>query len=229
MQPALAHETTDDLVSKEKDLFSVNSMLNALILDDNKFDRRRLMRTCQESGLNMRFDEVSMVDELKSALDNNRYDIAFIDYVLPDGTGLQAVHRLLSHPAHTACATIMIAGQGDVDVAVAALKKGCSDYVEKANLTPNAIRRAVTNATQKANLQKEVNQAHGFQEAMTRVLDNFAQECETDIKPVLSRMLRTIRSGGNNGDEATQKQKLEESCRELWDCLEHIRKYTAKV
>lgn len=203
--------------------------IRALVLDDSNFDRRNLIRACEKGGLAMQFDQIASLAELDERLEDNAYDLFFIDYLLADGTGLEAINKILGHPSHAGSATIMIAGQGDVDVAVSAIKTGCSDYIEKSNMSPNAIRRAVTNALQKARLVQEVNEANGFKSSVQRVLEKFALDCKDDMKPVLSRMLREIRSMRGAGPSEQSAEVLEKSCQELWDFLGEIQDYAARI
>lgn len=221
--------TTTAFDLHDDDLLGFSGTIRTLVLDDNNFDRRNLIRTCERGGLGMEFDQVSSLAELDTMLEQNEYDLFFIDYLLVDGTGLEAISRIQGHPNHAGAATIMVAGQGDVDVAVNAIKTGCSDYIEKSNMTPSAIRRAVTNGLQKARLVREVNEANGFKASVQRVLEKFAQDCKDDMKPVLSRVLREVRSMRSGGPSEQTPEILEKSCQELWNFLEEIQSYAARM
>lgn len=204
--------------------------LLVLILDDSTFDRRRLVRECEGTGLNFRFREIASLTALEEALDAERFDLAFVDYRLNDGDGLMALEKIYAHPRHGSCATIMIAGDADARIAVRALKVGCSDYIEKSTISPNSIHRAVLNAIQKSALQHDVSTSRSRNDALVRVLDDFADDCARDMKPVVSRILRQIRSGRTAGGPAdTDGAQIERACQTLWKFLDDVEHYPRKL
>lgn len=231
--PANAAEASTDPVLEASTNFVLSDAdrINALVLDDNSFDRRRLMRECQQAGLDIVFKEVSSLFELKSALDSNVFDLIFVDFRLTDGDGIAALKRIYNHPRHIACATIMIAGEAETHVAVEAIRSGCSDYLVKSKIDANSIRRAVTNVIQKSSMQREIASANGMNAAMTSMIEGFASECLNDMKPILSRMLRKIRSdrGQTTRDLNDTACEVETACNELWDFLQRIEDYARKL
>ena len=121
-------------------------LISALILDDSKFDRRRIRRMSRDMGLPMLLDEVASITALRRILDEESFDLIFLDYLLGEGDGLQALTLVQTHPAHRHCPVIMLAGGDDPDVAVQALRRGCSGYLSKAQLTAQGLRHAVVAA-----------------------------------------------------------------------------------
>jgi PleD family two-component response regulator len=199
--------------------------INALILDDSTFDRRRLMRDCQKAGLDIAFTEVTTVLETERALDSLDFDLVFVDYRLSGECGLSALHRIYDHPRHRTCATIMIAGDAEIEIAVRAIHSGCADYIEKARIDSRSIRRAVINAVQKSNMRRRIAATEHLNATMTQMIDDFANDCLNDMKPILSRMLGTVREKQESGNimvDADLAGKLEASCGELWNFLQRI-------
>lgn len=125
-------------------------LINALILDDSKFDRRRIQRISRDMGLPILLDEVASITALRAILDEDSFDLIILDYRLTEGDGLQALALVRTHPAQALCATIMLAGGDDPDVARQALLNGCSDYLSKSQLTAQGLRRAVMEALDRA-------------------------------------------------------------------------------
>jgi PleD family two-component response regulator len=121
-------------------------VITALILDDNKFDRRRIGRISRDMGLPILLDEVASITALCQVLDEERFDLIFLDYLLGEGDGLQALKLVQAHPAHRHCPVIMLAGGDDPGLAVRALQRGCADYLSKSQLTAQGLRRAVVAA-----------------------------------------------------------------------------------
>ena len=199
--------------------------ISALVLDDSTFDRRRLMRDCRKAGLDISFTEVSTITAMCEALDKGTFDLVFVDYRLTDGSGLIALEQIYGHPWHLDCATIMIAGDGDTEIAVKAVRLGCSDYIEKSRINPDSICSAVIAAVQKSRLRREIAATHGMNLAMMQMIDEFADDCLHDMKPILTRMLRQVRRQRQSPDGAASAELMEDfeaSCCELRDFLQRI-------
>lgn len=136
-------------------------LINALILDDSTFDRRRIRRISGDTGLPILLDEVATITALRWSLDHDRFDVIFIDYRLSEGDGLQALTLVQEHPAHTHCPTIMLAGGDDPEVARRAMQMGCGVFLPKSQLTATALRRAVMAAIDKAERAARVDAVRG--------------------------------------------------------------------
>lgn len=140
-------------------------LINALILDDSTFDRRRICRISRDMGLSIVLSEIAAISALCPILDADRFDLIFLDYRLAEGDGLQALALVQNHPAHTHCPTIMLAGGDDPDVASRALLRGCSAYLAKSQLTAQGLRGAVMAALAEA---KPAARPHRDEPASTR-------------------------------------------------------------
>ena len=86
-----------------------------LILDDSSFDRLRIKREVSKAGLSAVIDEISCLCHLEDALNKKRYDLAVIDYFLPDGTGEQAIDVLLNHEINKSAKILLVSGNPWID------------------------------------------------------------------------------------------------------------------
>lgn len=120
--------------------------LNAVVLDDNSFDRRRLKRMAERTGLAITFTDAHSLKRLEARLDDGRFDLVFLDYRLPEGDGLEALRMVRSHPGSRDAAAIMVSGTAEPEVAAAAMKSGCQDYLAKDRLAVPTLRRAIDEA-----------------------------------------------------------------------------------
>ena len=118
-------------------------LIKALILDDDDFDRRRICRMGAASGLEMNVVSVPTIEQMRSTLDDDVFDLIFLDYRLSNETGLDALEHIQSHKTNAEAAMIMLTGHLKVEVAVAALKNGCQDYINKDDLNPDLLRETV--------------------------------------------------------------------------------------
>lgn len=84
--------------------------LKILILDDSKFDRLRINREIQQTGVLAETDEIFCLCSLKSMLEANSYDLIVVDYYLPDGTGEDALKMIAADPLNFDAKTILVSG-----------------------------------------------------------------------------------------------------------------------
>jgi|GEM_PF-2946484 len=89
--------------------------LNVLILDDCSFDRLRIKREIAQSGIAAKIDEISCLCQLSGALNSTIYDVAIIDYYLPDGTGDDALDILLADDANKDAKLLLVSGNRWLD------------------------------------------------------------------------------------------------------------------
>lgn len=200
--------------------------LRALVVDDNVIDRRRLKSMCDEAELSLNFTDAGSIADMEAALAEQVFDVIFIDYRLDDGDGLGALTIIKKNNRNHNTATIMVAGIAHAAVAVSALKSGCNDYILKDALDSNWLRRAVVNALEKARMQQEIDVSEDMRALLTMVLKRFSAECTQEMKPVLSQMLRRIRSlrtaphTASTGQPSNDIDALISSCEQLWQFFE---------
>lgn len=103
--------------------------VNFLIIEDNDSDYELLVRTINKHDLNASFLRVQTADELKNALQNNRFDVIVSDYILPRFNGLEALRIFKSYDLNIPFITLT--GTGAEDIAVEMMKEGADDYVIK--------------------------------------------------------------------------------------------------
>lgn len=120
--------------------FQRSSGFDVLILDDSRFDQNRIIRACGKTGLPVRSWVAADLPEFEAALDQRAYDVVFIDYLLPQGNGLQAQRIVHNHPMNFGAAVVMISSEMRTDVAVASMKKGSLDCLDKDALSVDKLR-----------------------------------------------------------------------------------------
>lgn len=124
----------------------VPQQIRALLLDDSTFDRARIRRLSKSTDLPLQMDEVGSLEELENAISATAYDLVLIDYRLPVGNGILALEKLKNHHLNNAAATIMITGNAQLEIAVAAMRGGCHDFLTKDQMTAKELRAAIVNA-----------------------------------------------------------------------------------
>lgn len=122
--------------------------LKALILDDSNFDRKRLRRLARHTRVPIEVKDCASLIAFQKYLDSDVYDVVFIDYLLPEGDGLEALRILKDHPKNAKAAPILIAGDLDADVVASAFKQGCADYLAKRNVDSRSLRHSILSSVQ---------------------------------------------------------------------------------
>lgn len=120
--------------------------IRTLVIDDNRFDRKRLMRLGEHTDLPLIFEEATSVQGLRRCLDKQHYDLFLIDYAMPEGDGIEALDAIRAHEGHKDSAAIMISGAADSRVAISAMKHGCRDFLTKDEISSPVLQRAVVEA-----------------------------------------------------------------------------------
>jgi CheY-like chemotaxis protein len=124
--------------------------IRTLLLDDSRFDRKRIRRIGDGLGLNLKFEEVDSVPAMQELLDRQGFDLFLIDYMLPGDDGLAALRLIRGHRGQSEAVSIMISGRADQRIAVDAIKAGCQDFILKSDMSPAFLRSAVVSALRNA-------------------------------------------------------------------------------
>jgi two-component system cell cycle response regulator len=91
-------------------------------------------------------------------LADEKFDLVFTDYLLPDGTGLDLLQWMAKETLDTP--VISVTGHGDEVVATEMIKAGAFDYLPKASIDQNVLSRCIFNALEKYKLKREVERSH---------------------------------------------------------------------
>ena len=137
----------------------MNDSLRVLIVDDDLAQAEMMSEFLHLSGY-LEVDRVSDIRSLWPQLKKNSYDIILLDYILPDGTGLDVLDQMASREVETP--VVMVTGQGSERIAVEAIQRGASDYLLKSGdylvTLPSLIRKTVQAYQLKLSVQHSLDQ-----------------------------------------------------------------------
>lgn len=123
--------------------------ITVFLIEDDEIDRMAFERLVQKNNLPYNYIFATSVAQVAQMIKTHAFDVAVVDYNLPDGTGMDVLEIIGSHAP-----VIFVTGQGSQKLAVEAMKAGIFDYLIKdherayLDLLPvsieNAIRRRKT-------------------------------------------------------------------------------------
>src|SRR5262245_14244498 len=119
-------------------------------------------------------------------------DCLILDHDLPDLSGLEALKEFTAEKGASTCAVVALVGAGDAQLAVEAMKSGAHDCLEKGRAGGAELRRAVSEAIEKAEQRRQAT-------ARERELIKKNLELEADLA-----VLRREAAGREQGDEVWQ-------------------------
>lgn len=185
--------------------------LKILLIDDSAEDRRAFGRMI-EDGLKQGHE----ISEAENAFEGlviaqiDDWDCIFLDYNLPDISGLDFLAEYRKSTPKVVLPVVMLTGQGRESVAVDAMKRGAFDYLAKAEATPEKLNEIIQHAL-------SVSSMHRREEEATR--DRMKQEEEVKLKQIKAAEMYAIGVAANAFNEAVGEQldRIEDALSELLD------------
>lgn len=179
MQPnQTAARTTDLMPPPRHDFGGSATQFNVLVLDDSHFDQTRIRRICADTGLPVKTTLTSDIREFEAQLGAASYDLVLIDYLLPKGDGLEAQRLVQTHPRNFAAAVVMISSEMRTDVAVASMKGGSLDCLDKDALDADKLKDLL------------MKSARVFAEASRHWIGEMLSRQRTEIARDVARVVR---------------------------------------
>lgn len=160
----------------------MSESVNILVIDDSEDDRLLYSRALRKSSAaNYVISEAENGEEGLKRIDDGAIACVLLDYSLPGRNGIEVLKRIRSN--YPFIPVVMLTGQGNENVAVAAMQEGAQNYIAKSTITPETLEHVIRMAMQHCALQKRIHEQRTSLEIFTRALAH-------DLK----EPLRTIRS-----------------------------------
>jgi len=126
-----------------------------LLADDSRLCRELLKGDLL--GENITVVEANDGQETLDLVARDPPDLILLDVQMPVRNGLSVLLELQANERTRRIPVIMLTGQGNQSVAVEAMKHGAKDYLVKGSVTPENLNHAITNAVQKAALERALD------------------------------------------------------------------------
>ena len=186
--------------------------MQALIVDDNPTNvalLQRLVAKIDGCGAICFTDSVEAAD----ALPNLDFDIALVDYVMPDVDGVQFIRRLRACPKHEMVPIIMVTTAEERAVRIEAIEAGANEFLAKP-VDPVEFKARVRNLLALRQAQRALaDRAVLLQDEVNRAMRNLAKR-EEEIVWRLSRATE-----GRDADTGSHIHRMSNICRLLAETL----------
>lgn len=135
----------------------MQDQLKILVVDDDAPNRRAVRQALNKHHRGAIVQEATSCSEATDAILSRRFDCVFLDYNLPDGNGMSCLIDV--REAGNTTPIIVLAGHGDEKLAVETIKAGATDYLPKADLTPQLLDHCLRSALRFYQSQEQIRQA----------------------------------------------------------------------
>ncbi len=139
-----------------KTILNLDQHVSILAIEDKDEDFTKVQQTLQDHH-ELALTRVKSMEEAFNRLEKGHFDLVFLDYMLPDGTGLDFLEAINRKGVETP--VVVITGQGDELIASRIIQAGAYDYLPKAKVSGRALLRIISNALEKAGLKREMRMA----------------------------------------------------------------------
>lgn len=141
------------------------SPVRVLLIDDDEaafFLTRAILD--QIPNRSFELDFARTFAEGDEAIARGEHDVYLVDYLIGDDSGIELVRR--ARRALNRAPMILLTGKGRYEVDVEAMEAGVSDYLEKANVDPDRVERAIRYAMERARAEAALRESEARHRSM---------------------------------------------------------------
>jgi two-component system response regulator AtoC len=198
-------------------------MDSILVIDDERNIRALVARVIGEEQIDVHGagtgkEGLQMADEVGP-------DVILLDLKLPDIDGIHILRELKTR--HPDTAVIMITAFGQIETAVAAMKSGATDYLEKPFAHLDKLRLTVARALEEVKARREIQRLHGLHEGRYRADQIVGESAVTrQLRDMITQLARSeaatilIQGESGTGKELVAKGLHYESARRAFPFME---------
>lgn len=137
-------------------IINLDQKINVLSVEDSDDDFKTISAISRDID-KMALSRAKSMREAVKMLQQNQFDLVFLDYLLPDGNGIDLLGIMNRQGIEVPA--IFITGQGDEMVASQAIREGAYDYLKKNKVTAELLQKSIVSALEQFRLKKEVQRA----------------------------------------------------------------------
>jgi signal transduction histidine kinase len=161
-----------------------NQKIRILLVEDDEDDYVIIRHILSKiEGQTFQLDWVSSCQEAIEKASLNQHDICLVDYLLGAGNGIQLTRDFLRHGFRAP--VILLTGLGSHEVDMKAMKEGVADYLEKIELSPTLLERAIRYAIDRSKTLEALRES----EQQLRILSAKLLETQENERRVIAQEL----------------------------------------
>ncbi len=138
-------------------IINFDQEINILSLEDADDDFESLNALLKNNS-QINLSRTKSIGESMNLLKKGLFDLILLDYMLPDGNGLDFL-KIMSEKG-LEIPTVVITGQGDEMIAAQIIQAGAYDYLPKNRVSTKSLSRIIASTMEKAKLKRDIKNAY---------------------------------------------------------------------
>jgi PAS domain S-box-containing protein len=168
------------------------SILTTLVIDDRTEDWVIFRQYLQQDSLyTYHILEFETATQAIAWCEQGRPDVILLNFMLPDGNGLELLGELRKIGHNSQSAIILLTEQEDVEIAVHAMKSGAQDYLVKDHLAPEILQAAIHDAVEQRHQNWLLEQSREQKQLIAAIALRIRQSLK--LKEVLAVTAKEVR------------------------------------
>ncbi|VBB42887.1 putative ATPase/histidine kinase/DNA gyrase B/HSP90 domain protein [uncultured Desulfatiglans sp.] len=161
-----------------------NQAIRVLLVEDDEDDYVIFRDTLlQITGSPFQLEWVSTCQEAVEKATLNQHDVCLVDYLLGEKNGIELTHDFQRNGVQAP--VILLTGQGSHEVDMKAMKEGVADYLEKIELNPMLLERAIRYAIDRSKTLQALRES----EQQLRILSAKILETQENERRIIAQEL----------------------------------------
>lgn len=191
--------------------------MKILIVDDSAEDRYTVIRLLNNLYREVEISEAADVNKGLEFARTSTFNVALVDYHLPDGSGLDLIKQA-SNYVRFKCPVILLTGQGDDQIDLNASEAGAADYLEKNELNAISLERSIRYAMRHNSLLRKLKEANKKLSELDRFRSQVFGMAHDEFGDPINRIRNSIKEllvGALNVNQEKQLKIALEECDNL--------------